>query len=74
MIYRHGRNYIPKLTILFIQKIVFKKKKNLFRKKRYPLNELFNVYGYRLKSTDIVVMKDITDFKDIRHQTGLSNT
>jgi hypothetical protein len=34
----------------------------------------FNVYGYRLKSTDIVVMKDITDFKDIRHQTGLSNT
>ena len=26
----------------------------------------FNVYRYRLKSTDIVVMKDITDFKDIR--------
>ena len=35
----------------------------------------FNVYGYRLKSTDIVAMKDIlTDFKDIRHPTGLSNT
>jgi hypothetical protein len=35
----------------------------------------FNVYGYRLKSTDIVAMKDIlTDFKDIRHQTDLSNT
>ena len=34
----------------------------------------FNVYSYRLKSTDIVVMKDITDFKDIRHLTGLSNT
>jgi hypothetical protein len=24
--------------------------------------------------TDIVAMKDITDFKDIRHPTGLSNT
>ena len=24
----------------------------------------FNVYGYLLKSTDIVAMKDITDFKD----------
>jgi hypothetical protein len=32
----------------------------------------FNVYGYRLKSTDIVAMKDITDFKDIRDLTGLS--
>ena len=35
---------------------------------------LFNVYSYRLKSTDIIPMKDIADFKDIRHQTGLSNT
>ena len=34
----------------------------------------FNIYGYRLKSTDIVLMKDIADFKDIRNQTGLSNT
>jgi hypothetical protein len=34
----------------------------------------FNVYGYHLNSTDIVAMKDITDFKDIRHLTGLSNT
>jgi hypothetical protein len=25
----------------------------------------FNVYRYRLKSTDIDAMKDITDFKDI---------
>jgi hypothetical protein len=30
----------------------------------------FNVYGYRLKSTDNVAMKDKTD---IRHLTGLSN-
>jgi len=34
----------------------------------------FNVYGYRLKSTDIVAMKDKTDFKDISYLTGLSNT
>jgi len=27
-----------------------------------------NVYDYRLKSTDIVAMKGITDPKDIRHQ------
>jgi len=31
----------------------------------------FNFYGYRLKSTDIIAMKDITDLKDIRHQTSL---
>ena len=34
----------------------------------------FNVCGYRLKSTNIVAMEDITDFKDIRDLTGLSNT
>ena len=34
----------------------------------------FNVYGYRLKSTDVIAMKDITDFRDMIYLTGLSNT
>jgi len=31
------------------------------------MNEFVNVYGYRLKSTDIVAMKDTTN---LRHQAS----
>ena len=66
------------IDYFFIQRFYFEKKKynlNLYsdRNDIHWINS-FNVYGYSLKSNDIVAMKDITDFKDIRHQTGLSNT
>ena len=72
-----GKCLIPKLTILFfdfffIQRFYILKIWNLnLYSDRNDIHWMhsFNVYGYRLKSTDIVAVKDITDFKDIRHRT-----
>jgi hypothetical protein len=60
---------------LFYTKILFKKYviySDIYRNDLHWMNS-FNVYGYRLKSTDMVAIKEITNFKDIRHLTGLSN-